>query len=120
MEKYRITYVWKIIEEIVPNPGIEIATENENKRQGRGCKIPQLILNGSQAIKTLRESSCLIHGIKLFNCTPTEIRNIKSNSNEVRQVAAKFARPSEDRQPGPSSPGPSNSEKLQQYSSMEP
>ena len=40
--------------------------------------------------------------------------------NEVRQVPVKFARPSEDRQPGPSSPGPSNSEKLQQYSSMEP
>ena len=44
MERYRILYIWKILEEYVPNCGIELAEENE--KQGRKCKIPPLKPNG--------------------------------------------------------------------------
>ena len=90
MERYRIIYVWKIIEKIVPNPGIEVATDSENNRLGRRCKIPQLKSNGRQAIKTLRENSFLIHGVKLFNCIPNEIRNIKNNQDKFKLNLDKF------------------------------
>ena len=37
LEMYRMIYVWKIIEGLVPNCGIETIT---NERLGRFCKLP--------------------------------------------------------------------------------
>ena len=49
MERYRILYLWKILEGYAPNCGIEVA--HENKRLGRKTKIPSLVRNGRQSVK---------------------------------------------------------------------
>ena len=52
MERYRIIYVWKIIEGIAPNVGIET---HMSTRHGRICKIPQINLCVTGTIRTIRE-----------------------------------------------------------------
>ena len=74
MERYRIFYVWKILENRVPNCGVEKAAKNE--RLGRRCAIPSLQKNGRRAIQTLREQTLQVDGARLFNCIPKKIRNI--------------------------------------------
>ena len=50
MERYRIIYIWKILENYAPNCDIELA--NQNKRLGMKCKIPNINHNGRKAIQT--------------------------------------------------------------------
>ena len=72
MERYRIFYIWKILEKRTPNCGVELA--QDNPRLGRKCAIPKLQKNGRQAIQTLREQSLQCEGARLFNCIPRELR----------------------------------------------
>ena len=51
LEQYRIIYVWKILESLVPNCGVNQA--KLNSRLGRKCIIPSLKPKGRQAIQTL-------------------------------------------------------------------
>ena len=74
MERYRILYIWKILENKTPNCGIELA--QENPRLGRKCAIPKLQKNGRQAIQTLREQSLQCEGARLFNCI-RELHNME-------------------------------------------
>ena len=74
-ERYRIIYMWKILEGKAPNCGIE---ENSNKEKGRKIKIPTL----KSKARTIRESSFQVHGARLFNSLPLEIRNQKKCSVE--------------------------------------
>ena len=71
LERYRIIYTWKILEEMVPNCGLEVS---HSERRGRQVVIPPL--KGSPSIRKLREQSFQINGPKLFNCLPPSIRNI--------------------------------------------
>ena len=71
LERYRVIYTWKVLENLVPNCGIQ-ATESE--RRGRLVSIPTL--KGSPAIRKLREQSFQVNGPKLFNCLPPAIRNM--------------------------------------------
>ena len=82
MERYRIIYVWKIIEGHVPNCGIDLA--QENARLGRKCQIPKLKPNGRRAIQTLREHSLQINGARLFNCKPKKLRESKFCQEEFK------------------------------------
>ena len=68
MERYRILYVWKVLQGLVPNPGIEELTANENR--GRRCIVP------FTRDKKRLESFNVI-GPKLFNNLPKELRNMK-------------------------------------------
>ena len=77
MERYRILYVWKILEKKALNCGLESL---EHERRGRICKIPPLNLNSRKSIQSLRESSFQVHGPKLFNKLPKQIRNIRNCS----------------------------------------
>ena len=70
LERYRIIYVWKILEGFVPNCGIETIT---NERLGRFCKLPPLKKCPTKVSK-LRENSFQIKGPQLFNSLPKEIR----------------------------------------------
>ena len=79
IERYKIIYCWKIIENIVPNCGIEVNGE-ENKRNGRKCLVRKLL--GSQKARTLRDSSFQCAGPRLFNSLPKEIRNLTKISVE--------------------------------------
>lgn len=74
LERYRIIYVWKILEGLSPNCGI---ISDENDKRGRMCKLPAIVQSASQHIKTLREQTLQMHGCKLFNKMPAEIRNLK-------------------------------------------
>ena len=72
LERYKILYIWKILEHRVPNCGIEV---KQNLRLGRLCEIPG-IKKCSARIVTLRENSFQVQGPKLFNILPPKIRNM--------------------------------------------
>ena len=84
MERYRIVYIWKILEGLVPNCGVEC--DKENARLGRKVKIPSLSKNGRQAVQTLREASFQINGARLFNCLPKKVREIRIYQDEFKEA----------------------------------
>jgi hypothetical protein len=88
MERYRIFYVWKILEGKAPNCGVNLAPENE--RLGRRCEIPKLISNGRMAIQTLREQSFQINGARLFNRLPRKIREIRRSKDDFKEALDSF------------------------------
>ena len=67
-----LVYIWKVLEEIVPNCGLE--TQNESEMLGRTCTVPKL--KGTTKTKNLRDNSFQSLGPKLFNALPKELRNI--------------------------------------------
>ena len=74
-EGYRIVYVWKILEGLVPNPGI-LTCDPGNK--GRLVKIPALCPRSTSRVRSLREASLSVHGVRLFNALPQKIRDVKN------------------------------------------
>ena len=88
IERYRVIYVWKILEGYVPNCGVELATVNE--RLGRRVKIPDLKRNGRPAVQTLREQSFQINGARLFNSIPKKIRNIMKDQDHFKASLDEF------------------------------
>ena len=75
-ERYKIIYLYKIIENLAPNlSNNKIQTRNSDRR-GRYCLVPTIINKCPARIKTLRENSFSIQGPKLFNSLPKSIRNI--------------------------------------------
>ena len=77
-ERYRIIYVWKILENIVPNLTTEQnqIKSNVSLRFGRQCVVPPLSRSSSSRVRTLREESFSVHGAKLFNGLPQHIRDM--------------------------------------------
>ena len=78
LERYRIIYSWKILENLVPNCGLEEIVDSTESRQGRRLRIPS-IDRKSPAAKQL-DQCFQINGPKLFNCLPAKIRNLKNVS----------------------------------------
>ena len=79
LERYRIIYVWKIIEGKVPNCGIKF---DQNTIRGRMCHLPAVAKKARQSVRTLREQTLQIHGSRLFNKLPFHIRNTTNCSVE--------------------------------------
>ena len=73
-ERYRIMYVWKSMEKIVP--AVNGITMTENPRLGRMCT---LTIPKNQTSK-FRDSTLAVQGAKLFNAMPKSIRNLKNVS----------------------------------------
>ena len=71
MERYRALYVWKILECLTPNCGLETM---KSERRGREVVIKPA--RGKQSIQTLRENSFQVNGAKVFNSLPKKIRNL--------------------------------------------
>lgn len=70
-ERYCIIYVWKILEELVPNPGI---LSHYNDRRGRLCYVKDI--NASiRKIKSIIHNSFTYSGSRLFNKVPKDIRD---------------------------------------------
>ena len=88
MERYRIIYIWKILEGYAPNCGVKSSLENA--RLGRRFEIPKLAKNGQMAIQTLREQSFQVNGAKLFNCIPKKIRAIEKDQDLFKSELDKF------------------------------
>ena len=98
MERYRAMYVWKILEGITPNCGLE---ETTSERRGREVKIN--IAKGSGKIKSIREGSFKIHGARLFNSLPKHIRNLtKVSTDEFKESLDQYLQllPDEPKLPG--------------------
>ena len=94
IERYKIMYVWKAVEELVPNPGIQLVQFNEKK--GRMCTVP--FSRNNKRISTFQVS-----GAKLFNSLPKEIRNFQKHSvEEFKEFLDAFLTiiPDEPRCPG--------------------
>jgi len=73
IERYKIIYTWKSIENLVPSIGI---STYHNQRKGRLCRIPPLNNKSPKYIQTIKENSLIITGPQLFNKTPPEVRNL--------------------------------------------
>ena len=88
MERYRIIAVWKIIQGLSPNCGVEVAPPNE--RLGRRCIVPPLLPQGRAAIQTLREYSFQVDGPRLFNSLLKKIRDIKTSQDDFKESLDMF------------------------------
>ena len=75
-ERYRILYVWKILEKIVPNVGENGIRSRSSTRHGRFCIVPKPISTASTAVQQLREGSFCVNGAMLFNSLPKSLRNL--------------------------------------------
>ena len=80
-ERYRIIYIWKILEGQVPS--INSVDGNSQRisskwhpRRGRECVIPPVNRNAPKYVQNLIYSSLPIHGQQLFNILPRELRNV--------------------------------------------
>ena len=71
-ERYIAIYIWKLLEDMVPNFGINIAF---NKRNGRYCVIPKVRTTASQRVQTIRFNSLAVNGPRIFNSLPISLRN---------------------------------------------
>ena len=79
-ERYRIIYIWRILEGHVPNlissdSNSEKVTAKWHKRRGRECIVPRVNRKASQRIQALIYASLPVRGQQLFNILPARIRN---------------------------------------------
>ena len=77
-ERFIIIYMYKILIENVPNPGISWI---ENDRTGVKAKVPKRDNKLPTHVKNLRENYFTSTGPKLFNAMPLEVRNFNSEGN---------------------------------------
>ncbi len=75
-ERYIIIYIWKILENIVPNM-IKPITYYMSGRRGRLCRMYTV---GAGHTGTLAHSSFRWKGVRLFNSMPVYVRNITNSS----------------------------------------
>ena len=88
MERYRCIYMWKVLEEKVPNCGVKEAPANE--RLGRRVEVPSLRPGGRAAVHSLQEQTFQINGARLFNILPKNIRNTKYSQDEFKMALDQF------------------------------
>ena len=74
LERYRIIYVWKILEGLAPDCGVSVQSGME--RFGRKCSIPKIKKGCRKALQSIREQSFQVNGPLLFNSLPPYIRNL--------------------------------------------
>jgi hypothetical protein len=85
-ERYRIIYIWKILEGLVPNishGGDGGIKKLHTARNGRTSIIPTLHRTTPAKVLKLREGSLKYHGSQLFNALPKDIRDLSNCSVEV-------------------------------------
>ena len=78
LERYKVIYIWKLMEGLVPNCGLKWT--NTEERRGRLCEVPKL--KGSAEVQKLRRQSFQMSGPKLWNSLPKNLRNLKNCSLE--------------------------------------
>ena len=83
-ERYICIYMWKIIEGLVPNFGIRF---HYNRRRGRQCSVPQVCTTAPHRFQTIRFNSMGVHGPRLFNSLPVNIRNMAECSVDTFKAA---------------------------------
>ena len=73
MERYKIIYIFKILEKLVPNVGIQ---QYHNIRLGRFLRVPKINNSAPKTIQSIKESSFTVQGPQLFNSLPKHIRDM--------------------------------------------
>lgn len=76
-ERYRIIYIWRIIEGQVPNVGSDRIVSQDHERRGRECIPPNVRPSANKHVQNLIYSSLPVHGQNLFNSLPKSLRNLK-------------------------------------------
>ena len=71
-ERFLIIYTWKILEGLVPNPGIE---HTQNQRRGRVLKKPPVSKKNAD-VRNAKENSITVKAVNLFNSLLPELRNV--------------------------------------------
>ena len=112
-ERYLIIYIWRILEEQVPN--IKYAdgerntvTAQSHPRRGKGCIIPKVSRKAPCRLQKLRDASLAVRGQRLFNALPAEVRNTTGCSvDQFKQLLNRFlcTVPDEPQIPGYTSQG---------------
>ena len=86
-ERYRIIYIWKILEKAVPNitgGGTDgIKKQLHSVRNGVTCHVPPYKTSIPSKIWKLREGTINYHGAKLFNALPKYIRELTNCSLSI-------------------------------------
>ena len=72
-ERYVAIYIWKILENLTPNFGINVVS---NARKGRYCQVPHVKTTAPGRVQNLRFSSLTINGPRVFNSLPVNLRNM--------------------------------------------
>ena len=72
-------YVWKILVGLNPKCRNKHDT---NKIRGRMCQLPTFVENARQSIKTQREQTLQVYGVKLFNKLLWEFRIMDEKLDE--------------------------------------
>ena len=80
LERYRVIYSWKILENKVPNFGLVTVQNSEQTRNARHFEIK--MATGKAGIRNLREQSYQSHGPKLFNAMPAYLRKMTKISQD--------------------------------------
>ena len=80
-DRYKILYCFKILNGLVPNPGLTLNALDS--RKGPTISGPQSRCGGSTHMKTLKDNSFLVSGPAVFNCLPKNVRSYSSHSLEV-------------------------------------
>ena len=75
-ERYIIIYIWRILEDQVPNLECTPIQSQQHQRRGRECLVPIVSNYASPLVRQARFSSIAVRGPKLFNCLPQALRNI--------------------------------------------
>ena len=76
-ERYRIIYVWKILENMVLNLMTNNKiTSNTSLRFGWKCVVPSMSRTASSRVQSIREGSLSVNGVQLFNVLPRQIRDM--------------------------------------------
>lgn len=78
-ERYTTIYTWRMIENQVPNTGIE----HDTTARGRRCIVPPINTSADKWTRKIRESSFNVRGPMMFNMIPSEIRNLTSCKTDV-------------------------------------
>ena len=89
MERYRIIAVWKVLQGLTPNCGVEEVAP-ANQRLGRRCAVPGLRPGGRAAVQTLREASFQVDGPRLFNTLPKKLREIRTSQDDFKEALDQY------------------------------
>ena len=85
LERYRIIYCWKILENLAPNCGITEIPNSEETRLGRRLEVS--VPKGTSLTNKLKNQTFQINGAKLYNSMPAKIRNLTTKSTVLAHCA---------------------------------
>ena len=81
-ERYLLIYLWKLLQGLVPNYGISWTI---TERKGRMINIPKSNYTHSSSAKTMRDQSLVIHGGRIFNLLPQDIRDWSGSAHYLKR-----------------------------------